>query len=269
MIKMIVSLVGMFALVFLQACSKPSDSPASQSGPDGEKKGAPEATSIGNGGYLKMTADLSDAKSLTTTAVKDPTKENKTLFKITSSNAIKEVFSGPNSVYFWKETPSYIIAQVKIEEEGKACFLIAIPKLREKTKVLCLSRNHLEIGLTRWYNPFEFEIPNRAQFDVRGEEVYFTNYYVKSDKPNDYYSGDHLATELRYWDGKADKASTLFYKEHSKKENKEEINQVFLSLTNAISCFNFYGSGSGIDGVSGQVFCRLSNSDLWKQLVSN
>lgn len=263
--KPVAQVVLLTLLLLLGACSKDGGA-----GPAGEPE---KGVSVGNGrgeNFLEMDADLTDAISLTATIPKDPTKEDKRLMKVTSSNKFEEVLGGKHKLFNFKITPTHIIAHVNINEgEGKAqkhCSLIAIPKIQGKSPVLCLNRELL--NCTQIYSN-----RNQVGYDVRGSEVYFTYHEVlkKQDyNPYDYMYCDTSAkigenaasySELRHWDGKSEKVETLFHSEPEHTSNAQMmVRDVFASKSNGNLCIDTDNTGKA------SVYCRKAGEVQWENI---
>lgn len=242
-----------FSLIGLFACSKGNDTqPENGNGPD-------KGVSVGNGrgeNYLRMDADLTDARALIATLPDDST-QGKRLMKITAGNKFEEIFSGRHKLYSFKVTPTHIIAHVNIWEDNMHCSLIAIPKIQGKTPVLCLNRQLVNCDSDS----------NQVGYDVRGTEVFFAYQETQDQTVLSCLSNSKRGelgasiSELRHWDGKTEKVQTLF---HSNPEanNRTQllVRAVFVSETNGNLCIDTFNGGDN------SLFCRNGNSEHWTKL---
>lgn len=266
------SLWSLVVIGMLASCSSENENGTSNRfGGDGSPT-IQEGTSVGNGFYLSMMANLVDAESLTTTK---PTESDpgRKLVKQTSDKKFSDVLTGAHQILFWKQTPTHVIAQVRIVEGNQKCHLIAIPKRQEISKVLCLSRDSLIMGDEVEINSTTHEAKRRPQFDVRGSEVYFTHARcLKTDIPyhesSAYCYQGNVATELRHWDGVSEKVETLIYfdREH---DQMADIYQPFTSEANGNLCFATRPGYENTYGISipnrnyGMVYCYHGESRKW------
>jgi len=242
-------------LIAVTACSKQD-----AGGPQNQNEGA----TIGNGVYLKMMADLTDAESLTSNIAQG--KEGKRLFKLTFGKKLAAVLSGEHQLISFKLTPTHIIARVDIVEDKERCTLVAIPKVKGISKVMCLNRDLMACDETA------FE--NRAGYDVRGSEVFFTH-QENPIKPGigqypDYQQCYTYATkgdsrsaksELRRWDGFSEKVETLFHTEPQTTKNSQLfVRDVFASETNLNLCLDAIHSGEE------SLYCKADGETEWKKV---
>ncbi len=231
---------------------------------------SPQGTSVGNGFRMTISADLTGASALTTAIPGKSTDPHKTLYKILPGQpgekaGIQPVLSGPNDIYHWKETATHVIAQTTIDENGSRCYLIAIPKVQEKSQVLCLSREPLDQDR---YNPTGDT--KRPLFDVQGVGVFFSS--VQREYANGVYSEPtNRISELRYWDGKSESVQTIFHTDRNFNKNPA-IEGVWASQDGKKVCFGFAESDpyySGIEEGKGAVYCRnRDDEDRWKLLAN-
>ncbi len=222
--------------------------------------GSDPAVAIGNGRYLKMVADLTDAESLTSTVPNDG-KEERKFVKLTKTNKFEEVLSGKHQLFSFKLTPTHIIAHVNIWEDDKNthCSLIAIPKVKGTTKVLCLNRDLVSCS-------YPEDKPDASGFDVRGTEVFFTYhkpegrsfacgaYSAKGDDSS-------AVSELRHWDGSSEKVDTLFHTDpETTKGSQMFVKDVFTSKTNRNICIDLTNS------TPDKIFCRKEGTEIWEPI---
>ncbi len=228
---------------------------------NGESK-ASEGVSVGNGFHLQMLADLSDAVALTTTVPGTKAGSERLLYKVTGTKELQKVMAGPHDIHHWKETPTHIIAQVYLEEGDQKCFLIAIPKVRGKTPVLCLSREPL---LTPGSNATYATRPLRPHFDVQGSEVFFAHEVI--EKSTRHADAENVVSELRHWDGRSEKVQTVFHGDMDF-NRMPPIEQVFASETNTNVCFSLMSSyyNRASEPTRAHLFCRASAEAAWRKM---
>jgi len=246
----------LMTLFTLAACSK-------QGAQDPQQQN--EGATIGNGAYLKMMADLSDAESLTSNVAKKG--EKKQLFKLTFDKKLAVVLSGEHELISYKLTPTHIIARVNIVEGLETCSLVAIPKIKGRSKVLCLNRDLVGCD--------EQKFNDRSGYDVRGSEVFFTHQKnVKAPSPGwneapkqfcyaSSITGESPAStsELRRWDGFSEHVETLFHTDpQNTKDAQMFVRDVFASKTNTNLCIDTANTGSQ------SIYCRTDGSEKWNKV---
>lgn len=249
------------SLLVLAACSGPQGTPA----PTNQQQ--QDGVTIGNGAFLKMSADLTDAESLTSNVVVSGQREKKKLFKLTYDKKLAVVLDGEHELISYKLTPTHIIARVEINEQrsdGKYeyCSLVAIPKVKGKSKVLCLNRDLMGCQ--------HFE--SRPGYDVRGSEVFFTH-QKEAGVVNEFSSYRNCYTsavagesgaafsELRRWDGQSEKVETLFHTEpQATKDAQLFLKDVFASTENGNLCVETHNDGDE------NVLCRAQGTSRWERM---